>query len=579
MILKQWRNLSSTLTRYLVNDGPALLINSSYDAYSKLYRGQISLGLPVSKELIISQAEIRSQAVQKLALVLFHICLNATTVKIARDTIKKIIIAELESGRIRLTENVILLTIEQMTFMALKRFKIPQGDLSTMLDKARRRRILSESLRVDPVPIYFESDIEEKAQNGRGDYETVYYRNFTDEGKEIGFRRIVSMEGVTAGDNRPAVVLIPGFANNSNCFNINNRYSLAKDIADKGSWVYLFDPRGVGVNQGRFDPLYTVDTLIDYDLATLVRFISTRSCGKPSVLVGHSMGGLVAENMVLNWSLARRLNGLDGLAPEQKDILRQVLPQPQAAERYQKMIKGVVSLASPKFFSKKNHIFFPTSLWLNHLTRIFGLTHVPVKEISKVLTELPLLKQITRFVSNRNVGDLNFLISPNNHKGDKYFIERYLQVAMESIPLGLGFQCLKAVYNGQGFKRMDDSRLNYSDWLHLFPEDIPVFHFWGSQDKLVPLDNLRYRKDYPHRVKKIYHISSPRDLKHITITSEKSQLIDFVVEGANHLDLLYGKAADTIVKPLLMQIIEKVWGDWSYDPVSDAVLHVKRTLR
>jgi hypothetical protein len=113
--------------------------------------------------------------------------------------------------------------------------------------------------------------------------------------------------------------------------------------------------------------------------------------------------------------------------------------------------------------------------------------------------------------------------------------------------------------------------LNYSDWLHLFPENIPVFHFWGSRDKLVPLDNLRYRTDYPHRVKKIFHISSPRDLKHITITPEKSQLIDFVVEGANHLDLLYGTAADEVVKPLLMQIIENVWGDWSYDPACTVV--------
>ncbi len=110
-----------------------------------------------------------------------------------------------------------------------------------------------------------------------------------------------------------------------------------------------------------------------------------------------------------------------------------------------------------------------------------------------------------------------------------------------------------------------NNRLNYSDWLHLFSEDIPVFHFWGTEDKLVPLDNLRYRKDYPHRVKKIYHVSSPRDLKRITITNEKSQLIDFMVEGANHLDLLYGRAADEIVKPLLMQIIETVRGEWAYD--------------
>ncbi len=38
-----------------------------------------------------------------------------------------------------------------------------------------------------------------------------------------------------------------------------------------------------------------------------------------------------------------------------------------------------------------------------------------------------------------------------------------------------------------------------------------------------------------------------------------------MLEGANHLDLFYGKLANEIVIPLLMRIIEKVWGDWSYD--------------
>ena len=168
-------------------------------------------------------------------------------------------------------------------------------------------------------------------------------------------------------------------------------------------------------------------------------------------------------------------------------------------------------------------------------------------------------------VANHNVGDLNFLISPENHKDDKYFIERYLQTATESIPLGLGFQCLKAVYNGKGFTRMDGSRLNYSQRLPLFPENIPVFHFWGTRDHLVPLANMRYRKLYPQRIKKIYHLQSPADLRNVRISSDRSQLIDFVVEGANHLDLLYGRAADQVVKPLILQIIEKVWGDWSYE--------------
>jgi hypothetical protein len=138
MMFKKWRNLGSNLTRYLVNDGPAQLINGSYNAYSMLYRGQISLGLPVSKELIVSQAEIRNRAVQKLALVLYHICLNTTTVQIARNDIKKIIRRRTQKrGRLRLTENVILLTEDQMTHLALKRFKVPESDLGDILDKAR----------------------------------------------------------------------------------------------------------------------------------------------------------------------------------------------------------------------------------------------------------------------------------------------------------------------------------------------------------------------------------------------------------------------------------------------------------
>ncbi len=565
MIFRQWRNLSSNLVRFFVNDGPAQLINGCYNIYSTFYRGQLSLGLPVSKALIVSQEEIKDRAIRKLALVLYHIFLNASHRKIPRLDIQQVISEELTYGSLRLTENAIFLTESQLTDLALKRFKVPKKDMPRILEIARRRRILSEWLRTDPGPIYFESEIEEKEHNGRGDYETVYYRNYTDEGKEIGFRRLVSVEGVTAGDNRPAVILIPGFANNSNCFNISNRYSLAKDIADNDQWVYLFDPRGVGVNQGRFDPLYTVDTMIDYDLSTLVRFIHKRSCGKPSILIGHSMGGLVAENMVLNWALARRMAEIGDLDPQQKKLLGQVLPSADAADGYLKMVRGIISLGSPKFFHKQSHIFYPTSLWLNHLSRAFRFRQVPVKEISKVLTELPVLKQVTRLIVNHNVGDLNFLISPENHKDDKHFVERYLKTATESIPLGLGFQCLKAIYNGEGFKRMDGSRLNYSNCLTWFPKNIPVFHFWGTRDNLVPLENLRYRKRYPHKIKKVYHLESPSDLRKINITAEPSQLVDFVIEGANHLDLLYGRLADQLVTPLIGQIIETVWGNWSYE--------------
>ena len=125
MIFRKWRNLSGNLVRYLVNDGPAQLINGSYNAYSMLYRGQLSLGLPVSKDLIVSQEEIKTRAVQKLALVLYHVFLNATVKPIARDDIKAVIHDELEQGRLRLTENVILLSEDEFAYLTLERFHVP----------------------------------------------------------------------------------------------------------------------------------------------------------------------------------------------------------------------------------------------------------------------------------------------------------------------------------------------------------------------------------------------------------------------------------------------------------------------
>ncbi len=566
-VVKKLQKVSKSVTRFFVNDIPTNLINASYNTYSKIYKGQISLGLPVSKELIVSQEEIRTSAVGKLALTLYHIFIRAASRRIPRDHIKMVIVDELEKERLRLTENVILLTQADLNYLARKRFNIPKKFLQEISKEAGRRRILKESLKIHKLPAYFESEIEELEQNGRGNYEFVYYRDFTDEGKEIGFRRLVSMEDVTANDNRPAVTLVPGFANNSNCFNISNRYSIAKDFADMGLWVYLFDPRGVGINEGRFDPYYTVDTMIDYDLPTVVRFIHARSNGKPTILMGHSMGGVVSESMVLNWSLRKHMDRIDTLSMEQKNVLKQTLPPLNEVDQYLKMVRGIVSLGSPKFFKKKSHLFFPIALWLNHLSRILRLRQVPVQEISKVVTELPILKDFVRIISNYNVGDLNFLIAPENHKDDKHFVERYLKIATESIPLGLGFQCLKAVYQGTGFKRMDDSRLNYSDFLSFFPDDIPVFHFWGTKDQLASLDNLNYSEFYPHRYKKKYYLESVQDLKKIDLPQEKSLHVDFIIEGANHLDLLYGKAANDFVNPILMQIIEKVWGGWSYDNV------------
>ncbi len=559
------QRFKKTAVRFFTNDLTARWINFTYDLYSKIYQGQLRLGLPVSKELLKSREEIRSRAAGKLALTLYHISLQVTGIRIPRVDIKSILMGELEAGNLRLTEDVIILTRSQLKHLALNRCKIPGYFFSAILEEATRRRILKETLKNNRLPAYFDSEIEENEQNGRGDYEFVYYRDYTDEGKEIKFRRIVSIEAVTAGDNRPSVILIPGFVNNSNCYNLSNKQSLAKDMADKGQWVYLFDPRGMGINEGKFDPWYTVDTLIDYDLPTVLRFIYNRSKKKPAFLVGHSMGGIIAENMVLNWSIRKHLNHIEDLSAEQKAMLNQVLPPADVAAENLKQVRGIISMGAPKFFNRYSHVFYPTALWLNHLARIFRMQQVPVKEAMLFLSQMPGLSHATNQLLKTNVGDLNFLMCPENHSSSNFFTKLYIQNAIESVPLGLGFQFLKAIYNGEGFKRMDQSRFNYSTHLNYFEKDIPLFHIWGDKDPLAAPENVYYSKSYPHKRKKIYHIESPKDIERIDIPETKSQVIDFIIENANHLDLLYGKVAEEIIYPLLLKIIEQVWSDWSYE--------------
>jgi pimeloyl-ACP methyl ester carboxylesterase len=557
------RQIRQSAVRFALNGLPTHVINTSYDAYSRIYKGQLNLGLPVAPELIISQEEIKKNAVGKLALTLYHIFFKVTLILIPREDIKAILYHELEQDHIRLMGKMILLSRPELKHIAVQ-LKIDPAFFEKIYKEAFHRNIVKEALKTSCQPAYFESKVDERENNGRGDYEIVYYQDFTREGKEIKFRRLLSMEDVTAGDNNPSIILVPGFANNSSCFDLNNQYSIAKNIADKGNWVYLFDPRGVGVNAGRFDPHYTVDTLIDHDLPTVLNFITQRSSGKPSILLGHSMGGLVSENMVLNWALRLDFDKIK-MPDRSKRELDKVLVPTQVAQSSLKTVKGVISLGSPRCLDRHSHVFFPSALWLNHLSRIFKLSHVPIQEASRLVTQLPFLKSVTRALYNKNIGELNFLISPENHKEDKYFIERYLAQAMESIPLGLGFQFLKAVYDGNGFKRMDPSALNYTHHYSFFPKNIPVFHFWGAKDYLAPLENIRYSQFYPHKYKKVYRLEQVEDLKKVEILPEQSQVIDFVIEGASHLDLLYGKKAQELVYPLFEQIIDTVWSDWSYE--------------
>lgn len=558
------RHAKRRMTRLLVNDIPTRMVNFSYDYYSMVNQGQLRLGLPVSKDLIKTREDAQVIAAGKLALTLYHIFFRATGSRIPRLEIKLTLLEELNKGTIKLTENVIILTRDQLQHLAKNCFRISDEFFGSIYDDARRRRILRESLQKMRMPAYFESEIEEREQNGRGDYEIVFYRDYTSEGKEIRFRRLVSMEEVTAGDDRPSVILVPGFANNSNCFNINNQFSIAKDMADMGYWTYLFDPRGMGVNEGKFDPFYTVDTLIDHDLATVVRFIHHRSKLKPQVLLGHSMGGMVSTFMTLLWNVRKKLDRLVKPGSDEYNAMEKMLPPYEEAVENLNMVRAVICLGSPKFFDRTSHVVYPFALWLNHLAKIGGFKEVPIRDFLWFITQPLGIRHLGRAILRADAGGVNFLVNMENHRGDPSFTFDYVDQAVENVPVGLGFQFLKAIFNGEGFKRMDMTRFNYSENLMHFPEHIPVFNFYGSVDPLAPPSNTRYSEYFPHRIKKTYYVASHRDVKKVEITPEPCQAVDIIVEGANHLDLLYGKVAREIVYPIVRKIVHQSWGGWSY---------------
>ena len=125
--------------RFLLNGIPTYGANSSYNLYSLLYQGQLRLGLPVPKKLLKSQEEIRTRSAAKLALSLYHIFFHITKTRIPRNEIKLVLLDEMNKGRIRLTEDVIFLSEEELKRLASGRFHIPRQDLPGIVAEARRK--------------------------------------------------------------------------------------------------------------------------------------------------------------------------------------------------------------------------------------------------------------------------------------------------------------------------------------------------------------------------------------------------------------------------------------------------------
>ncbi|MGI9615384.1 MAG: lysophospholipase [Acidimicrobiales bacterium] len=92
-------------------------------------------------------------------------------------------------------------------------------------------------------------------------------------------------------DTRSAIVLVHGLGEHSGCYENTGRY-----LAEQGHDVVAFDNRGFGQSGGRRGHIDRFDTYLD-DVEDLV--VERRQSGLPVVLLGHSLGGLIATSYVV----------------------------------------------------------------------------------------------------------------------------------------------------------------------------------------------------------------------------------------------------------------------------------------
>lgn len=527
---------------------PTKEMNWAYDFFTRVYkkRAQGSIFEAVMPRILPTQAEIEVKAAKKLAQVLMVIKLDSLVKEDPRAYIRSTflvsaaerhkyreeltsrILTMLHSGELARNGSSIFLQEEDIPSLA----QLIAVDREFFHKKAEVLKIL-RCIMDDPTKLSYLRN--ELVEYGNDQYTLQHYRVITRDGMVNNLTMLIDDTQVVAGDNRPSVVLVPGIACNSRAFDLNRRYSLAAELAHRGYWVYLFEPRGMGRNKGSFDVDCTLDTLIDYDLPAVIEFVYRRSKGKPVVLVGHSMGAVVSEFMLQLWG-------------RQKD------------EESLSRVKGLITLGMPGNFDRSCHIIYPLLLWLNYTLPILQVDRVPLDDVLPPLTKTPILKWLFSAMLRMDIADLNFLINPQNFS-DPNFMFDFIRYGVEGFPLGIGFQFQKAIYNGRGITRMDDrfgkngEKYNYTDNIGLFPS-IPSIHFLGERDPLAPPKTNNFAGCYRHTVKKTFWLGERDDYD---IPPTPSQVTYFVVPRTKHIDLLYGKTATALTHPWLFKAIDSLW--------------------
>src|SRR3989338_1615203 len=573
--------------------GTARSGNLAYTAASTLRRSAVTkLAARRPESFVRTPEAIEAETSHRMAPTLQHVVKEITGRTLPLDQVRQIIRRGAHTGLFNNYGEAIFINPHHAEDL-LEKLTIPLEQKSDFLAAARKHYLLREYVFADQSKGFFGAAFREL---DRGTYMERGYFVYTRDGKPLTVTRIINQDRVKTNDDNPSLLLIPGIACHSGMFDLDAETSLALELADKGNWTFLFDPRGLGKNKGEFDAQCFFDTLVSNDLPAAVEFLYNRpKTKKPVVLVGYSIGGMIAEFMLVRQ--AYKLNSLvrdicklsgkrsdfepkgktrrevatflnettaaltNGKQPDQE--IKIIIAEARTFLAMLDCVKGLITIGSPKIFDKNSHPIFPALLMLNIFLPIFGAESVPVDVAKGLVKVLPSLTIVARQ-----------LINPDNFDDPKQFLASFTNKGTGSFPLGVGLQLLKAVYSGKGIRRMGNGRFNYSAHLDEIPPDIPIFHLTGSLDPLAPPFNLAFIQPdyyqgkaldfsqfpgYQHREKGIHNFSRQRDLHYLRLSKVASQVHGFAIAGLSHLDLLYGKTAEAIVRPLLHQLIDVIW--------------------
>ena len=447
--------------------------------------------------------------------------------------------------------------------------EVPAKYEKRFVREAKKHGLIHEQI---PEQLFIPQDI---AFRNRGDqrYTERTYSVYTRDGRTLRLTRVVNLDRVKTNDDNPSVLYVPGIACNGKFFDFDDESSLALDAADHSQWVYLFDPRGMGKNKGDFDFSCFLDSLISNDLTAAADFVAGRPRpAKPVIIIGHSMGGMIAEFMLVRQSyklaqIIKQLCGLDTRGLSRAEIA-QILDNVHSTSDEQcallaearnqlallQGVKGLVTIGSPKTFDKHNNLILPALLFLNILLPLLKQDKVPLDWLKFLVKLSPSFSSIARL-----------LINPDNFKEPNRFLAKMIDGGVDSFPLGVGFQLLKAIYSGQGIKRMDAGKFNYSAHLDYIPIDIPLYHLLSHADPLAPGYNLGFIDEgafqfprYRHRLKQIERIADAAAVNRVDLHAGQSRVIGLVIPGVVHLDFFYGHVGIEIVRPLLDRIVKTI---------------------